>query len=55
MTGLEMMCGDDFCPGTDLNLEKMQRPLQNQKRTIIEQRQGRLNSVMADQHKARQK
>jgi hypothetical protein len=27
MAGLETMCGDDFCPGTELNLEKMQRPL----------------------------
>jgi hypothetical protein len=54
MTGLETMCGDDFCPGTDLNLEKMQRPLQNQERTIVERRQGRLDSVMANQHKARQ-
>ena len=54
LTGLETMCGDDFCPGTDLNLEKMQRPLQNQKRTIVERRQGRLDGVTADQNEPSQ-
>jgi hypothetical protein len=29
MAGLETMCGDGFCPGTDLNFEKMKRPLKH--------------------------
>jgi hypothetical protein len=51
MAGLEAMCGDGFCPGTDLNLEKMKRPFEHQEGTIIERRQRRLNGVTADQDK----
>jgi hypothetical protein len=29
MAGLEAMCGDGFCSGTDLNFEKMKRPLKH--------------------------
>ncbi len=51
MTGLEAMSGDGFCPGTDLNLEKMKRPLKHQEGTVIERRQRRLDGVTADQDK----
>jgi hypothetical protein len=54
MAGLEPMCGDDFRLGTELNLEKMQRPLQNQKRTIVERRQGRLDGVTANKNEPSQ-
>ncbi len=54
MAGLETLCGDDFCPGTKLNLENMQRPLQNQKRTIVERRQGRLDGVTANKNEPSQ-
>jgi hypothetical protein len=29
MTGLETMCGDDFCSCTYLDLEKMKRPFKH--------------------------
>jgi hypothetical protein len=54
MAGLEPMCGDYFRLGTELNLEKMQRPLQNQKRTIVERRQGRLDGVTANKNEPSQ-
>jgi hypothetical protein len=54
MARLEAMSRDDFCPGTVLDLEKMQRPLQNQKRTIVERRQGRLDGVTANKNEPSQ-
>jgi len=48
---LELMSGNHFLPVTYLEFEKMERPLQNQKRAVVERQQRRLNAVMADQNK----
>jgi hypothetical protein len=55
MARFEAMCGNNFDLGSSLDFEKMQRPLNDQERTIIKRRQQWLDGVMANQHKTRQK
>jgi hypothetical protein len=49
------MSGDSLDLCTYLEFEKMQRPFDNKEWTIIQRRQWRLDSVVANQHKTRQK
>jgi hypothetical protein len=53
MTGLQVMSRDCFLPGTYLQLEKLQRLLQNQKQTIAQRLQWRLDAVLGNQYETK--
>jgi hypothetical protein len=54
VAGLQTVTGYSISPGPNLEIEKLEAPLQDQERTCNEQRQRRLDAVLADQHKPRQ-